>query len=173
VTVSSDSKAILETAADFGATHLIKHPDELAYDSAPKLLAVRHCVLEVESSHHEFDIDVDIDATSPPRNIEDILGCLTVFRDFGCPHVIAGCVSRHSLHFNMVEVQSDGTMRLSKTRTPTPRRRQDTPPTYYMSTSIYGWRHDALLASEDAIRPKIRLYVISEGNSLVDTGLDS
>lgn len=173
VAVSSDNESILETAAAFGATHLVKRPDELASDSAPKLPAVRHCVLEVESNHHTVDVIVDLDATSPLRSIEDILGCLTLFRESACSNIITGCVSRRSPYFNMVEVETDGTMHLAKTRTPTPRRRQDTPPTYDMNASIYVWGRAALFDGDDVVRPKTRLYVMPEDRSLdIDTELD-
>ena len=173
VAVSSDSESILETAAAFGATHLVNRPEELASDSAPKLPAVRHCVLEVESNYGKVDVIVDLDATSPLRIIEDILGCLTFFRESACSNVITGCVSRRSPYFNLVEVEADGTMHLAKTRTPTPRRRQDTPPTYDMNASIYVWGRAALFDGDDVVRPKTRLYVMPEDRSLdIDTELD-
>jgi CMP-N-acetylneuraminic acid synthetase len=173
VAVSSDDETILETALKFGATHLIKRPKELASDSAPKLPAVRHCVLQVELNHYKVDVIVDLDATSPLRTSDDILGCLTLFRDSGCSNVITGCVSRRSPYFNMVEVETDGTVRLAKSRTPIPRRRQDTPLTYDMNASIYVWRRDALFENDDVVGPQTRLFVMPEDRSLdVDTELD-
>src|SRR3569833_3463738 len=45
--VSSDSPTILEIAAQAKVDHLIRRPDELATDQAPKLPVIRHCVAEV------------------------------------------------------------------------------------------------------------------------------
>jgi CMP-N,N'-diacetyllegionaminic acid synthase len=173
VAVSSDDDAILDAASSFGATHLIKRPPELATDSSAKLPAVRHCVLHVESRQHKFDVVVDLDATSPLRISEDITSCLALFRTTECSNVITGCVSRRSPYFNMVEVDADGTVHLVKSQTPTPRRRQDTPPTFDMNASIYVWRRDALFDSDDVIRPQTRLYVMPEERSLdIDSELD-
>jgi len=73
----------------------------------------------------------------------------------------------------MVEVETDGTMHLAKVRTPTPRRRQDTPPTYDMNASIYVWGRAALFDGDDVVRPETRLYVMPEDRSLdIDTELD-
>jgi N-acylneuraminate cytidylyltransferase/CMP-N,N'-diacetyllegionaminic acid synthase len=130
-------------------------------------------VLQVELNHFEVDVIVDLDTTSPLRTSDDILGCLTLFRDSGCSNVITGCVSRRSPYFNMVEVETDGTVRLAKSRTPIPRRRQDTPITYDMNASIYVWRRDALFENDDAVGPQTRLFVMPEDRSHdIDTELD-
>src|SRR5712691_4711519 len=56
VAVSSDASEILETARTFGADLLIHRPDELASDSAAKVPAIRHAVLEAEArSAQQFD----------------------------------------------------------------------------------------------------------------------
>src|ERR1700704_6139778 len=68
IAVSSDASEILEVARAFGADLLIQRPDELASDTAAKIPAIRHAVLEAESrSAQHFDTLVDLDATSPLR----------------------------------------------------------------------------------------------------------
>src|SRR5262249_41610775 len=48
IAVSSDSENILSMAKEFGADILVRRPDELASDSAPKVPAIRHCLEAAE-----------------------------------------------------------------------------------------------------------------------------
>lgn len=48
IAVSSDSPAILEAAATWGADYMIRRPEELATDNAAKIPAIRHCLAEAE-----------------------------------------------------------------------------------------------------------------------------
>ena len=73
VMVSTDSVEIAETAKRYGAEAWFLRPAELATDTASKLPVVRHALLESEKHYgHEFDILVDLDATSPLRSVQDI-----------------------------------------------------------------------------------------------------
>src|SRR4030042_5882982 len=73
IAVSSDSARILDISKKYGVSYLIKRPDELSDDKAPKLPAIRHCVEEAEKlAKSAYDIIVDLDATSPLRRIGDI-----------------------------------------------------------------------------------------------------
>ena len=73
ISVSSDSKEILNIALDYGVEHLIQRPHELATDQASKLLTIRHCLKATEEiTKHRFDVIVDLDVTSPLRSADDI-----------------------------------------------------------------------------------------------------
>ena len=57
ISVSSDSKEILDVASDYGVEHLIQRPHELATDKASKLLTIRHCLKSVEVvTGFKFDV---------------------------------------------------------------------------------------------------------------------
>src|SRR4051812_20616892 len=79
IAVSSDSAAIRETAMTWGATLVIERPIDMATDTAAKLPAIRHCVEETQRrTGKQFDTVVDLDATSPLRNVEDIRGSVAL-----------------------------------------------------------------------------------------------
>src|SRR4051812_9706112 len=60
VSVSSDSDLILSVAKEWGADFVIKRPEEMATDVAPKIPVMRHCALEVEKlTSMTFDTIVD------------------------------------------------------------------------------------------------------------------
>jgi len=174
IAVSSDSESILDAANAHGAQYLIRRPDELATDQAAKLPAIRHCVAEVERQRGmRFDTLVDLDATSPLRSVEDIAGAVSLLEDNGVGNVITATPARRSPYFNLVEVDSQGVVALSKPLAAGIVRRQDAPPCYDMNASIYVWRHDVLFASDSVFIDDTRLYVMPEERSIdIDSELD-
>ena len=66
ISVSSDSKDILNVSSDYGIKNLIKRPYKLATDQASKLSTIRHCLKVTEEiTEKKFDVIVDLDVTSP------------------------------------------------------------------------------------------------------------
>lgn len=174
IAVSSDSDAILEVARAAGCDYLIRRPDEMATDQAGKLPAIRHCVEEVERlSGQRFDTLVDLDATSPLRIPEDIVNAVNLLDESGAEVVITTMPSRRSPYFNLVELNEDGFVRLSKPPEKRILRRQDAPQCFDMNASIYVWRHDAMFAYDNIFEAATRLYVMPEERSIdIDSELD-
>ena len=82
VMVSTDSQKIAKTAKTFGAEAWFLRPAEMATDTASKLPAARHAFLEAEKYYgQQFDVLVDLDATSPLRHVEDIKNAYQQFLD--------------------------------------------------------------------------------------------
>src|SRR5689334_22131669 len=73
VAVSSDSDEILAAATAAGAQFTIKRPDELASDTSAKLPVIQHALNSIEEKYgKEVSYLMDLDCTSPLRNISDI-----------------------------------------------------------------------------------------------------
>jgi N-acylneuraminate cytidylyltransferase/CMP-N,N'-diacetyllegionaminic acid synthase len=174
IAVSSDSDVILEIAKEWGADYLIKRPDELATDQAAKLPVIRHCAGEVERQKgYCFDVIVDLDATSPLRSVEDIHNAVDLLEKSGSGNVITAMPSRRSPYFNLVELNANGVVELSKPLMTTIVRRQDAPKCYDMNASIYVWKHQVLFTSEKIFNPDTKLYVMPEERSIdIDSELD-
>ena len=172
--VSSDSDEILEVARTWGCDCLIKRPDELATDQAAKLPVIRHCVTEVEGMTGQcFDTIVDLDATSPLRDSEDIVHALRLLEDTGAGNVVTAMLARRSPYFNLIELDAGGIVRLSKPLPFAVVRRQDAPQCFDMNASIYVWRHDALFNNDTLFNLDTRLYVMPEERSIdIDSELD-
>jgi len=174
VAVSSDSDQILEVAKIWGADYLIKRPDELASDRAAKIPAIRHCAAEVERlSGLNFDVIVDLDATSPLRNVDDIIQSVKLLEEQGVANVITGAPARRSPYFNLVELDGDSVVRLSK-QLPMPIvRRQDAPQCFDMNASIYVWKRAVLFDSETVFNKDTALFIMPEKRSIdIDSELD-
>jgi N-acylneuraminate cytidylyltransferase/CMP-N,N'-diacetyllegionaminic acid synthase len=134
VAVSSDSDEILAVARAWGADHLVKRPDELATDQAAKLPVIRHCVTEVERlAGKMFETLVDLDATSPLRVPEDIRDAVELLEKSGAGNVITAMPARRSPYFNLVELDENGIVHLSKPPRNAIVRRQDAPMCFDMN----------------------------------------
>ncbi|MBU5615225.1 acylneuraminate cytidylyltransferase family protein [Geomonas azotofigens] len=174
IAVSSDSDEILEIAGKWGAQHLIKRPDELATDQAAKIPAIRHCVREVERiTGTAFTTLVDLDATSPLRVADDIIGAVRLLEERGVSNVITGMNARRSPYFNLVEADANGFVRLAKKLERPVVRRQDGPKCYDMNASVYVWRRDCMFESDSVFNGDTLLYEMPEDRSIdIDSELD-
>ncbi len=175
VAVSSDSEEILNIAKDCGVDFCIKRPEHLATDNAAKLPVIQHCALEVEKlTNQTFDTYVDLDATSPLRSIEDILNSVNLLESSSSSNVITAAPSRRSPYFNLVEINENDVVQLSKSSNNAVTRRQDSPDCYDMNASIYVWNRNTLMQKDPSLFNKdTRLYVMPEERSQdIDSELD-
>jgi N-acylneuraminate cytidylyltransferase/CMP-N,N'-diacetyllegionaminic acid synthase len=174
IVASSDSDEILKIAKTWGADLTVKRPAELASDTAPKLPAIQHCVLEAENElKMKFDTICDLDPTSPFRTVEDVKHCVELLEIRKVMNVITGALSRKSPYFNMVEVDDRGIARLSKPPASKVARRQDSPKCYDMNASIYVWKREALIGSETVFLKDTLLYEMPRERSIeIDTEFD-
>ncbi len=174
IAVDSDSEEILSVAAGAGVDYLIRRPAELATRTAPKLPVIRHCVEAVEKlAGDRYETIVDLDATSPLRNVEDIIRVVELLESRQVSNVITGTPARRSPYFNLVELNEGGVVRLSKSLPVSVTRRQDSPMCYDMNASIYAWKRDVLLSSSSIFNADTLLYVMPEERSIdVDSEID-
>lgn len=174
IAVSSDSNDILRAAQAAGADVMVRRPDKLATDKAPKLPAIRHCVLAAEKARAKtYGVVVDLDATSPLRLPSDIRAALKLLNGSKVEIVITGTPARRSPYFNLLEIGADGAPVLSKPPTRPIERRQDAPACFDMNASIYAWQRAALFDRASLFGPTTRLYVMPEERSIdIDSEID-
>jgi len=114
IVVSSDSKDIQSIAIKYGAEVFFTRPAELASDNAAKIPVIRHAFIESEKYYNdEYDILVDLDATSPLRTIDDIKACIDLLIEKKSENVITAMPSRRSPYFNLIERNAMGPVILS------------------------------------------------------------
>lgn len=173
IVASSDCEAILACAAGVPGVHTLLRPADLASDTAGKVPAIRHAMLEMEARLGiECDIAVDLDVTSPLRSPEDIRAAVALLQD-GVPNVLTAMHSRRSPYFNLIERHPDGQIRTAKALPGGVLRRQDAPPCYDMNASIYVWRRGVLAAGDRLFLPGTALYLMPEERSWdIDSEMD-
>ncbi len=173
IVVSSDSAEIRNVALANGATYAVERPFELASDTAPKLPAIRHCVESAEKKFGQFEVIIDLDATAPLRDPEDILGALELLKTTNSDNVITGTPAHRSPYFNLVETNEQGIVHLSKQPRAAVDRRQDSPECFDMNASIYVWRRHALFENETLFTKSTRLFVMPRERSIdIDSQAD-
>lgn len=174
IAVSSDGKEILEVSKSYGADFVIERPEELATDTSGKLGAIQHCVNEVEkTASKSFDTFVDLDCTSPLRDVQDIIEAVQMLEQGDCSNVITGTPSRRSPYFNMVEETGNGFVKLSKQVESNVLRRQDAPASYDMNASIYVWSRDSFFTLDHVLSEQTKIYIMPEERSHdIDSPLD-
>lgn len=173
IAVSSDSQAILNVARDYGVQHLILRPSDLASDTAPKIPAIRHCCVSVEKICGLFDYVADLDCTVPYRLTSDITGAFELIEDRRVSSLITGTAARKIPYFNMVELTSDGFVRISKSVQPPLIRRQDAPKCFDMNASIHIWQRSTLFSSDDRLHQDTILFEMPFERSIdIDTELE-
>ncbi len=175
VAVSSDSAKIRDTAIEYGADHVVERPVEQASDTAPKVPAIRHCAETVEvETREEFDTIVDLDATAPLRNIDDIRSVVELLETSDSANVVSAMPSRRSPYFNLVELDDKGRVHLSKPPATPIARRQDAPECFDLNASVFAWTRSALFSDNDyVLGDNTRLFVMPEERSIdIDTETD-
>lgn len=173
VVVSTDSDEIAKIAKIYGAEVWFQRPSELATDEAPKLPVIRHAFLEAERHYNrQFDVLMDLDATSPLRKVADIIQAYKQFEAEGADILITASPARKNPYFNMVE-RVNGQIQKVKELENSPIRRQDAPEVFDMNASIYIWKRHALMENDTLFTDKTSLYVMPEDRSVdIDTELD-
>ncbi len=174
IAVSSDSQEILEAAKRNGADVLVRRPDAMATDAAPKLPAIRHCFETAERElGRTFPIFVDLDATSPLRLPEDIAAAIRLLETTGASSVVTGAPARRSPYFNLVELDQRGVPHLCKALKTPLVRRQDAPRCFDMNASISVWRREPFLSAPAVFYDDTRLFEMPQERSIdIDSALD-
>jgi len=173
VVVSTDSNEIANKAKSYGAEAWFLRPVELATDTAPKIPAIRHALLEAEIFFKKrYEYIVDLDATSPLRSVDDIINSFLQFINDRADILITACLSRKNPYFNMIE-KVDGEYKRVKILNPWVTRRQDAPTVYDINASIYIWKRDSLLTNDTLYTKNTSLYVMPEERSVdIDSKMD-
>lgn len=164
IIVSTDSEEFARIAKEAGGDVPFLRPQELAGDTASKGKAIKHALIECERIYKEqYDVVVDLDVTAPVRKLQDMDNCLDIFLKDNPKTLFSVVVAHKNPYFNMVE-EKDGKILLCKSFGKDINRRQDAPPVYAMNASIYFYRRDYVLNSEDPspFSDDMKIYVMED-----------
>ncbi len=173
VVVSTDSPDIAKAAVAAGAEAPFYRPEHLANDHAGKWEVWQHA-LEACDAHYDKPVDlyVDLDCTSPLRDVEDISAAIQQYQESSVDAVFSVCEARKNPYFNMLEIE-DGSLRICK-KLPAPIvRRQDAPAVYEHVASVYVLDPAYLRSGTGLLSGKTEGYDIGADKSLdVDSEFD-
>jgi CMP-N,N'-diacetyllegionaminic acid synthase len=120
VVVSTDSEQIAEVARQAGAEVPFIRPADLALSNTGKFQVWQHALQACEEQNGvAYDLYIDIDCTNPLIKIDDIEGALRQFRQLRQSGLNPDAVftvseARRNPYFNLVEPDSDGLLKMSK-----------------------------------------------------------
>ena len=177
VVVSTDSETIAEVARAAGAETPFVRPDYLSTSEAGKFDVFKHALLSCEQHYGEdYEFYLDLDCTSPLRDLSDISACITKFRDLrqnGVDGVFSVCDARKNPYFNLLESDDSGAMKICKKLPSTVVRRQDAPLVYEHVASIYVFSPEYIRSASYLLDGYTVGYDIGSEKSLdVDSDFD-
>lgn len=174
VIVSTDSEVIATVAREAGAEVPFLRPAELAQDTSPEWLVWRHALNylnEVDGAYPDALIVVPV--TAPLRCVEDLERCLDEYRKGEVDVVITVTDAHRSPYFNMVKVDSDGTVGLVIPPDVPIARRQDAPVVYDITTVAYVVRPEFVMTHTGTFQGRVRkVHIPAERAMDIDTLLD-
>lgn len=172
IIVSSDSNEILKEGEIYAADILLQRSAKLASDDAGKIDAIIDCLNHAESNlNKHFDYVIDLDVTSPLRNLIDIENCLEFTKDKGFKNLITVTNSKKNPYFNQIEITNEGPQLVKSGHNI--KGRQSAPKVYDMNASIYVWSRDFLINEKTLFSRDTIVYDMPEERSLdIDNELD-
>lgn len=115
VVVSTDDPQIYAHAVARGALEIGLRPAHLATDAAPKWGVWQHALDAAETVVGKTATAfLDLDCTSPLRLPQDIDAALDLFEAEMPDMVMSVCEARKNPYFNLVELNAEGSLRVSK-----------------------------------------------------------
>ena len=158
ISLSTESEDIKKVAREYGLNTNYTRPDYLATDTAGKVETIEHLLhYEEKVSNTEFEYVLDLDATSPLRNCNDLIAAYNIIQnDKNALNLFSVNKAARNPYFNMVEQTENGYYQLSKKGKFLTR--QSAPAVYELNASFYFYRR-AFFKQEDKSTIGIRSLI--------------
>lgn len=169
VVISTDDGEIATIAKRYGADVPFIRPKKLATDNAGMDEVIIHTVKKLRSLGYEFDILVNRDCTVPFIRNSDISNTIELLKKKKPDAVFGVYKQHHNPYFNMMEPNSNGFLRFSKSLGEKITSRQDAPIVYQLN-GLFTLYVDKLLKYRRLYMPRILPYEIPpETGLMIDT----
>jgi len=163
ISLSTDSVEIVNVAEKLGLSTDYKRPEYLANDTVGKIDAIRDILQYSENKEHlKYDYILDLDVTSPLRNLYDIENAFNVIEaDSNAVNLFSVSEASRSPYFNMVEKKENGYYAQVKKIDSNIFTRQAAPKVYDLNASFYIYRRSFFeLGYKGAITDRSLIYII-------------
>jgi CMP-N,N'-diacetyllegionaminic acid synthase len=142
VALSTDDIEIKRVAENLGLITNYIRPDYLATDNAGKIDSINDLILYEESLiNYKFDFILDLDVTSPLRNLTDLENSFQVILNSKANSLFSVNTASRNPYFNMVEEKPNGFFNLVKVDSDgTFMTRQSAPKVFELNASFYWYR---------------------------------
>ena len=169
VVVSTEDVQIARIAKKYGAEVPFIRPKKLATSSASMADVMYHGIKELESLGYNFNIFVNRDCTVPFIQISDIKKAIQLLRKKKCDEVVSVYRQHLNPYFNMMELNKNGFLKMSKSKGKRPVGRQSAPIVYQLN-GLWVYDKKKFLKYRQPLLPKTLPYEIpSETGFMIDT----
>jgi len=169
VVVSTEDNEIARVSKRFGAEVPFIRPKNLATDTATTDDVLIHSIKKLRSLGHKFEIMVNRDCTVPFIASKDIKHSIKLLKEKNCDIVCGVYRQHHNPYFNMMEPNSKGFLRFSKTQGVKNTNRHNMP-TVFQLNGLAVFYIEKLLKYRKLYMPKALPYEISpETGFMIDT----
>jgi CMP-N-acetylneuraminic acid synthetase len=177
VVVSTDSREIADIAENAGADVPFLRPEELANSQAGKFQVWQHALKACEEIYNEkYDIYIDLDCTNPLIDVEDIESSISQFekgRKKSVDAIFTVCQARRNPYFNLVEADTTGALKMSKSLPERILCRQNAPVVYEHVAGVYVLDPDYIRTANHLLDGHTEGYEVPEGKNLdIDSEFD-
>lgn len=170
--VNTDSRQLIEQIDQKGTNYIfVSRKEELADDITAKAAVIKDTMLEAEKLQSMVvDLVVDLDITSPLRNLADVEGTINqVIEHERCNFAYTVVAARRNPYFNMVSKNAEGFYERIIPSDYTAR--QQAPECFDMNASIYVYSRQYLL--DMRIENRFALVYEMEDSLVLDIDGDS
>jgi CMP-N,N'-diacetyllegionaminic acid synthase len=110
IVLSTDSIFIKNVAAEYGLNSKYERPIELSLDETGKIETLKHVIRYQENiSSQNYDYIIDLDVTSPLRNVFDLESGLEILKqDQNALNLYSVSLANRNPYFNIVEKKDNG-----------------------------------------------------------------
>jgi len=172
IVVNSDSKNIKKICSNY-SSFFINRKKKLAGNNVSKIEVIKDSLIESEKKfNYSFDTIVDLDATSPLREVNDIIKAIRYFNNSNYNNLISGSQAKKNPYFNQIKINKNRVNIVCKNKKNISSR-QHAPKVYDLNASIYIWKRSKLLKSKNLINKHTGFFKMKAEKSLdIDTDLD-
>ena len=163
IVLSTDSLEIKVIADNYGLKSDYIRPEILAGDSVGKIEVINDILLwKEEMEICEYDYILDMDITSPLRNLQDLINAFEIIKkNDAAINLFSVSTANRSPYFNMVEQKENGFFAQVKQPEGMVLTRQSAPIVYDMNASFYFYKRAFFdLGYNGAITDKSIIYVV-------------
>lgn len=174
--VSTDSEEIAQISRSYGALIPFMRPSELAGDKVWSRDALKHAVVETESTFKKrYDYVVELPCVSPLRNETHIIEAVDKLIKTGSDSVISVCKMQDKHPVRMKRITSEDCLEDFCKEFPEGEgsRRQDLEPCYIRNGAIYAMTRRCIVEDFSRVGRVSRPYIMDEEHSVnIDSMID-
>lgn len=166
IIISTDAKISKKDLKKRNLKIYFKRSKKLSNSKSGKVEVIRDALIKAEFFFKKrYDTIIDLDVSSPLRNKKDIIKALNKFKKDKASNLITVCKSRKNPYFNMIEYNKKK-LKIVKNLRNKILRRQDAPKVYEVNASIYIWKRNFLLKTNNIISKNTSLYEMPYNRSI-------